>query len=152
MIQHVPGERDISHLLSIFPDAEVEVVRCEGNPMETFVAAMLATNDGALFLEDDAEFSSAFQCAHLDELQFRRDHALTLFRRDVREPGIYWLPGSKWLYNVAFWAPPGMGSAVTDYARTWRRRDEHPTGFDLIIRDWLVSRRYRFQAIYPCTR
>jgi hypothetical protein len=143
VIQHVPGKRDISRLLDAFPSASV--IKCSGDPMDTFCRAMRATDGGALFFEDDAILSSAIK----DVDRYCDDHCTTLFRRDFRDPGVHWLPGSAWLFNVGFWCPAGMGGAVAEFAAIWPRREQHPTGFDLLIRDWLVLRRYRFRAVYP---
>jgi len=146
VIQHVSGQRQemLDGLLSVFPSASV--VECGGDPMETFCRAMRATEGGALFFEDDAILANGF-LAKSDPLC--GENIVTFFRRDVAPDGVRFLPGSKWLCNVGFWVPPGVGKAIADYAKIWPRRLQHPTGFDLLVRDWLVSQRYRFGAVYP---
>jgi len=58
-------------------------------------------------------------------------------------------PASSFLATLCVWLPEGYGPQIATYLRTWPRLAQHPTGFDLVIRDWLVSRRMRYWLECP---
>jgi len=146
VIQHVPGKREgtLNALLSVFPNAVV--VECQGYPMTTFRRALEAIDCGGFFFEDDARLTNGF----LEKTEkLRSEWFVQFFSRKKMPPGIYSMPPSSWIYNVGFWLPSGHGKRISTYAANWHRLKEHPTGFDLVIRDYLISKKLGYFIHVP---
>lgn len=111
--------------------------------METFLEAMRRCVSGAFFFEDDAILSDRLLPLHLPS-----GRLIQLFTRSKTDNG-GWKPGSSFLANVGLRIPPAMGPSIAEFGETWKRIDKHPTGFDLIIRDYLVATRQQYWQVFP---
>jgi hypothetical protein len=144
VIQHVKNERvkTLNAIVSVFPQALI--VECDGNPMETFKRSIVDyahwhNEDDAVLAPDFIERAMMLEHAH-------RSIIINAFSITNKYGS---LPGSLFSSTVCIFFPNGYGSLISGYAETWKRIDEHPTGFDLMIRDWLISRREKFWLESP---
>ena len=120
------------------------------NPMATFFDCLTASEEGAFHFEDDATLSYDF----LSDAQSIIGNGLTpvqFFSRtkDDSTKGTRFRPGSSWMYNVGFWLPPGMGREIVAFHPSWKDRDVHRTGFDLLIAAYLQKAKVRYLNVVP---
>lgn len=144
VIQHVPGARadTFDKLLSTFPHAIV--IECDGHPMETFRRCLI--EEAHWHLEDDVILAPDFTIRAMALIDMHGEMIIRGFGTGHHH-GL--MAASSYLSNLCVWLPRGYGPAIAEFARTWNRLEEHPTGFDLVIRDWLVSRRERYWLEMP---
>jgi hypothetical protein len=144
VIQHVPGVREdiVGRLLDVLPDALV--VACQGDAMGTFLHSLVA--DAHWHLEDDVCLCPGFVRR---TKVIVREHGEGIIRGFATNNLAGPMPGSSYLYNQCTYFPEGYGPAIVEFAKSWSRRSEHPTGFDLLIRDWLVTRREKYWLASP---
>jgi hypothetical protein len=144
VIQHVPGARaqTMAALMAALPEAIV--VECDGQPMETFRRTLIEA--AHWHLEDDVILAPDF-VARVRELVCA--HGERVIRGFSTRHYCGLMPASSYLCNLCAYLPRGYGPMIAEFSRTWRRLANHPTGFDLVIRDWLVSRRERYWLASP---
>ena len=144
VVQHVPGERKhlLSAILGILPDTLV--VECRGNPMETFKRSLIS--DAHWHFEDDIILAPDFADRSKRLVNDHPNMVIRAFGIDNKN-GL--MPASTYLFNQAVFLPQGYGDMIAKFIDKWQRISEHPTGFDLVIRDWLVSRREKYWLESP---
>lgn len=144
VIQHVPGERSetITAILRAVPNALV--VECDGRPMETFHRCLI--DMAHWHMEDDIVLAPDFAERATDLVRRLGSGVIRGFCTGHHRA---WMPASSYLYNQCTWLPDGAGSAISAFARQWPKLDAHPTGFDLVIRDWMVANRMRYWLESP---
>ena len=151
VIQHVPGKRHMTMagLLEAFPDAQV--INCDGRPMTTFYRCLLAAGETAsLMFEDDVTLCRGFKEKVSAVVEDNPGRLITFFSlRTMGVEGLTELPGSSYLMNQCYYLPPGMAAGIAEYLKTWPRIKEHPTGFDLVIRDYLVHTKTKYLLHEP---
>lgn len=141
----------VREILAQLPQAEV-IWDQDRNAMTTFRRAMEAAGDAAaLHIEDDALLCEHFQRRFTGVLDRARGMPIQLFsmRSADLTIGSRFAPGSTFLAAVCFYLPPGFSMGVLDLSRSWPRIAEHPTGCDLLVADYLKSRRCRYWLEVP---
>lgn len=141
----------VEYLLRRLPDARVVWDR-HSNAMETFLRALEAAGDAAaLHMEDDALLTRDFVRKVEAVLEPRREIPVQFFslprKRDAL--GSRLEPGRSFCMGQCFYLPAGMSRELLDYAPTWPRRTEHPTGLDLMVADFLRERRLQYWLHMP---
>jgi hypothetical protein len=110
------------------------------NAMTTFLTALgYVGDDAALHLEDDIELTAGFNDKAAAVLAEHPDDVVQFFSNRAGDVtvGSRWEPGRSFMMNQCFYLPAGMSRDLLAYAPTWRRREEHPTGYDLMLADFL---------------
>jgi hypothetical protein len=145
VIQHVPGQRQelLDALRRALPEAEV--VECDGRPMQTFLRTLRPW--AHWHLEDDVLLAPDFLARAEIVVQDHGEGLINGFAARPFPEGFR--PGSSYMWNQCVFLPAGFGPAIEEFAGRWPRLMEHPTGFDLLIRDWLVKMRKHFWLISP---
>jgi len=138
----------VDYLLHHLPNACV-VWGDDEHPMDTFLRSLTEADSGHLHLEDDCTLGKGF--ADIEQLVGDGTTVVQFFSRLKEDSvkGTRWMSGSRWMYNVCCYIPAGMGQQIAEYAKTWRRMKEHPTGFDLLIADYLQATGQRFLNVVP---
>lgn len=138
VVQHVEGERDVwvEQMAKDLPG--LQVVTCDGYGMETFRRALIG--EGHWHFEDDVILAPDF--LERAEAVLGRVGKGTVVRGFARKYDQGWFPGSKFAWMQCVWIPEGFGPAIAEFSRGWEPlHPEHPTGFDNVVRDWLVKTR-----------
>lgn len=112
------------------------------NAMDTFLKALdMAGRDPVVHMEDDAVLSPDFQARLTEVISKRPERVVQFFSR--RKADIE--TGSRWDRNfmaaVCFYMPAGYSEEVRKYYEVWPDKQKHPTGLDLMVHDWLRSRK-----------
>lgn len=120
--------------------------------MDTFLLALEAAGDGpALHMEDDVILTRDFAAKVEAVLAEHGDRPVQFFslprKRDVE--GSRMEPGRTFCMGQCFYLPAGMSRKLLAYAPKWPRRDEHPTGLDLMVSDFLSAHRLRYWLHLP---
>lgn len=136
VVQHVKGHRTITlgRILESFPNATV--VECHGDPMDTFRRCLVQW--AHWHLEDDVILAPDFKERAAEVIE---RHGRKIIRGFGTGTHSGFMPASSYLWNQCTWMPEGVGPEIAAFLDGWKRIKEHPTGFDLVIRDWLVSRK-----------
>jgi len=140
----------IHYLREYLPELELCMDRTR-NAMTTFLAAMaMAGPDAALHMEDDAVLAAGFHETVGAAVRDRPDAVIQFFSRR----GADLVLGSRWdstfSCSVCFYAPPGYSAGILAFAPGWmQQHPEHPTGFDLVVNDYLRLRRERHWIHVP---
>jgi hypothetical protein len=152
IIRTCPGrEMYRDALLSVLPDATI-VADKTTNAMDTFLSAMEAAGpDAALHLEDDILLASNFRPRVEGVIGGRPGDVIQFFSRRSADVtvGSRWEPGRTFLMNQCFYLPAGYSADLREFARLWERYSQHPTGYDILMQDWLRARRERYWLHVP---
>lgn len=144
------GERSIDHIQNEVPD--LIVVRNNENAMSAFCEALdSAGDDSALHLEDDIELCDNFYKRVTEIIAENPDTVIQFFsmRKDDLTIGTRYIAGRKFLMGQCFYLPKGMSKAIREYKETWKRIEEHPTGLDTMIGDYLGDNKLQYLNICP---
>ena len=145
------GGRDLSELQAAVPGLEL-CIDTEGDAMKNFLRLITWSEGPLVLLEDDAEPCDGFynkvlnataQCPH------RIINFFSLRKKDYQVGHPFFEAGSKYLGNVCYYLPAGYGQQIAEYYKTWPRKAEHPTGYDLLMADWLKSRKESYLQWFP---
>lgn len=144
-------EEYLDYLLENVPDLVV-VRDVDGNAMTTFLMALeRAGTEAALHLEDDILVCDGFLGHIANAVAQHQDDVIQFFSMGKRdgELGCRWRPGSGFSMNQCFYLPMGQSRDLHRFYPSWERKEAHPTGYDLMLADWLVSRRQRYWLHVP---
>jgi hypothetical protein len=150
IIRTVPERVDtLAAILRELPDAIIVRDRCR-DAMDTFLRALDAAGDSpAVHIEDDAILCPRFRERAQAEIAERPDACIQFFSMRRADLTV----GSRWdrdfMMAIAFYLPAGWSAELREYAETWPRRAEHPTGVDTMVGDWLRSRRRPHWIVVP---
>ena len=122
----------------------------DGNAMKSFIKSLrLIGNRAAIILEDDVELTSHF-CEKAEEVMRKHPQSfITFFHLSKVNLTSRWEPGSKFCMAQCIYIPEGYATQIADYYPKWTRKEEHPTGTDLMIADWLKSRKEKYYIHCP---
>lgn len=150
IVRKVP-ERDISELITNIPGLIVVEDRTR-NAMDTFIDALKeAGTSAAVHLEDDVILCDNFLEVVQKHIEENPDKVIQFFsrRKDDFKIGTRMISGGAFLSTVCFYLPEGMSEDLIYYYKTWDRLNEHPTGTDLMVADYLKLKKIRFINIVP---
>jgi hypothetical protein len=145
------GGRDLSEMKAAIPNLKV-VTDYNHDAMGNFLNAMSMTSEPAIQLEDDAILCNNF-CERIEEaVSHYPDLIINFFSLrkgdyDVRKP--YMQTGSKFIGNVCVYIPAGFGPAIAEYYKVWERKKTDPTGYDLLMADWMKERKLKYVQWFP---
>ena len=144
------GNRNIDHLKEAIPG--LIVIHNEISGMAAFVEAMEAAgDDAAVHLEDDIILCPNF-VSRLEEIVTAHENDVIQFfsmRKDDLTIGTRYIPGARFMMNQCFYLPAGMSKALAEYKPTWKRIEEHPTGYDLLMADYFKEHKISYLNIVP---
>jgi hypothetical protein len=142
IVQTVPGSPYLSYLQARIPGLDV-VTDLTGNAMDTYLASLIRQGaDSAVHLEDDIILTKDFEAKIEMVIRHRRASVVQCFsmrKADLTEK-------SRWdrtfSMNQCTYLPAGYAPLILAYAQHWcALHPEHPTGYDLLLHDWLRSRK-----------
>tara|TARA_Y100000389_G_scaffold147165_1_gene146039 strand:+ start:8279 stop:8848 length:570 start_codon:yes stop_codon:yes gene_type:complete len=146
LIQNTVG-RDVStlvaELIAQYAGGKNIIVQTDHNrqALKNFVDTLKHSYDEpCFFFEDDAILSKDFV---KESLNFVVQHPLKLvsfwaLKKSVKETTV--MAPSSFMGNVCLFIPKKHVRGIVDfYDKGWKREAEHPTGMDLMVRDYLMS-------------
>jgi len=145
------GGRDISYLHEAIPNLR-ECVDYQHDAMANFLNSMNMTENPCVHLEDDVELCNDFVRKVIDAINQHPDTIINFFslRKGDYEIGKpRFVAGREYIGNVCFYIPAGMGPQIAEYYKIWKRKHEHPTGYDLMMADWMKERKMQYIAWFP---
>jgi len=122
------------------------------DPMGNFMKALeVAGDDSAIHFEDDAILTKNFIEKSNNVIEQRPDTVCQFFsmRKADLEIGSRIENGSTFLAAVCFYLPPKMSKGLRSYFPKWERWDEHPTGLDLTVADFLKKTKQKYYIHCP---
>ena len=144
------GTRNIDHLKEQIPD--LIVIRNEVNAMEAFMDALAAAGgDAAVHMEDDVILCPDFVSKVEEIVKDHEDEVIQFFsmRKDDLTIGTRYIKGARFLMGQCFYLPKGMSMDLRFYKDGWKRIQEHPTGLDLMVADYLKDTKKDYLNIVP---
>lgn len=141
----------VEYLKKYLPDAEF-VFDKNRNAMDTFLAAMsVAGGQPCLHMEDDIILTKDFKIKALKIIQSHENEVIQFFsmRKDDIEVGSRYDYGRNFMMNQCFYLPEGYSKAIKEFYEQWNRKEEHPTGYDILMADWLKSRKEKYWIHVP---
>lgn len=146
------GREDFrDYLVKSIPGLEV-IQDKDNNAMNTFLEALhFVKNGAAVHIEDDIILTENF-VLKLDKCIQKRSHNVIQFfsmRKADIEVGSRWDYGGKFMMNQCFYLPPGYSRMIFNYYKDWGKKEEHPTGYDILIADFLRGRKEKYWIHVP---
>lgn len=145
------GNRDISHLVEAIPNLVV-LVDYNRDAMGSFLSAMTYTEKPFVHLEDDIELCDNFVEKITEAIRSCPNNIINFFslrKKDYELQRPYEEIGSKFMMNQCTYIPAGYGKEIFEFYKIWERKEEHPTGNDILIADWLKSRKEKYIQWFP---
>lgn len=150
-IVRTTGERDISHIIKEVPDLEI-CCNNDKNAMGVFLEALeMADVFPAIHLEDDIELCDGFYRAINRIIDDYPKVPINFFSRSKFDTieGTRFRYGGTFAYNVCFYLPYEMSYRIREYADSWTRFDEHPTGYDIMMQDYFIENGISYLQVVP---
>ena len=123
------------------------------NAFDTWVKTLTRIGDEpAIVLEDDVTLTEGWR-EKIDAAI--PEHAQSLIQffslpRKADTQGSRWEPGRSFAMNQCYYLPPGMAVDLLSAAERWRTaRPEHPTGYDVLMADYLKRTGQRYWLHLP---
>lgn len=145
------GGRDISHIRAAVPNLRV-CMDYNHDAMGNFLNSMNMTENPAVHLEDDIELCDGFYEKIVAAVEQYPDYIINFFslrKKDYELRKPYFETGSKFMMNQCFYIPAGAGPQIAKFWETWPRKVEHPTGYDILMADWMKSRKMKYVQWFP---
>jgi len=144
----------VSELTARIPEAKVVWDKTR-NAMDTFIAALAAAGDGpALHLEDDVILAPGFDRIASACIEQRPQTVINFFSRRKEDLNPKHLTaGGRWTRELwgalCFYLPQGYSKQLLSYFPVWPGFDKDPTGVDIMVSDFLKSRKERLWICLP---
>jgi GR25 family glycosyltransferase involved in LPS biosynthesis len=122
------------------------------DPMGNFMKALeAAEDDAAVHLEDDVILTKNFIQKAEQVISENPARVVQFFsmRKDDLSVGTRIDKGRNFIAALCFYLPPKMSKGLRGYFPRWERIDEHPTGLDLTIADFLKKTRQDYLVYCP---
>lgn len=145
------GGRDITPLKEVIPNLVV-ITDYNHDAMGNFLNAMRYTDGPAVQLEDDIELCDGFLEKIHEAVSKYPDNIINFFslrKEDYERGEPFMVAGSKFMMNQCVYNPAGVGKAIADYYDRWERKIQHPTGYDIMMADWMKENKMRYIQWFP---
>lgn len=139
------------YLMPKLPGA-VPIIDDGQGAMQSFLRAMQeAGADPALVLEDDIILTKDFLQKAQAVIRLKRFDVIQFFSRSAKDltVGARWRPGSSFSMNQCTYYPADLCNGLKSFHGRWKRLAEHPTGYDLMVADYLAELRQRYWQHVP---
>ncbi len=120
------------------------------NAMDTFFAALdLVGSSAAVHMEDDIILASNFEPRIMQAIAASPSSVIQFFSMRKADRTIGTRLDRNFLMGQCFYLPPNYSAEVRAYHAGWKDRLRHPTGLDLLVGDFLRSRREQYWIVCP---
>lgn len=139
----------ISYLREKLPTAEFCFDQ-KRDAMDTFVRAMeMAGDDPCLHMEEDVLLTQGFLDKVTAVIQSRPHEVIQFFSMrfaDLNQGSRY---DGRFIMAQCFYLPAGYSALIADFKQYWGGLQEHPTGVDLMVNDFLRIRKEYYWIQVP---
>lgn len=145
------GNRDISHIKKAIPNLVI-LVDYNRDAMGSFLTAISYTDKPFVHLEDDIELCDNFVEKITEAIKLYPNQIINFFslrKKDYELRKPYEELGSKFMMNQCNYFPSGFGKEIFEFYKTWDRKEEHPTGYDILMADWMKSKKLKYIQWFP---
>lgn len=145
------GGRDISEMKNNIPNLMI-CTDYNRDAMNNFLNSLIMTDKPSVHLEDDAELCNDFVEKIEAAIKQYPDKVINFFslrKGDYLIGKPFEVTGAKFMATVCFYLPEGYGKEIVEFYKDWSRKEEHPTGYDILIADFLKSRKERYIQWFP---
>lgn len=123
-----------------------------GNAMDTFLYAMgIAGTQPCVHMEDDIILTTDFHDKLIGAINKHPDKVIQFFsmrKKDLTE-GSRMERGSTFMMNQCFYLPAEYSLLIKEYYNEWPQKEAHPTGYDILIADFLKKRKEKYYLHCP---
>lgn len=150
IVTAMPWSPYLTYLRGRIPPLEV-VMDSTLNAFDTFQASLSQQGiDPAIKLEDDALLTRNFLSKAEAVIANGPSVVMQFFSMRKADLVLGSRLDRKYSSNVGMYLPAGYALPLLDYSRAWRAmHPEHPTGYDLMMDDWLKSRSEPHWIVVP---
>jgi len=130
----------------------IELKDEDSDPMKNFMNALeAAEDDEAIHFEDDVILADDFIAKSRVVIDENPNMVIQFFsmRKADLVVGTRLENGSNFLAAVCFYLPPKMSKGLRAYFPKWERWEEHPTGLDLTVADYLKKTKQKYLIHCP---
>ena len=120
--------------------------------MDTFLAAMSRAGESpCVHMEEDVFITENFTAKIEKAISERPGEVIQFFsmRKADIEIGSRYDYGRTFMMNQCFYLPTGYSNAILNYYPVWPQKERHPTGYDILIADWLKARKEKYYIYVP---
>ena len=152
VVRTCAGREDYAAYLHKHINGLIEVKDIKSDPVGNFMKALDAAGDeAAIHFEDDAILTKGFIEKANAVIADRPNMVVQFFsmRKADIDIGSRIENGSNFLAAVCFYLPPKMSKELREYFPNWERWEEHPTGLDLTIADFLKKTKQKYYIQCP---
>ena len=139
----------IDYLRKYLPQAEWCMDE-KNDHMDTFLRALrMAGDEPCVHLEDDIILTENFYEKLTTAIKERPNNFIQFFsmRKADLEVGSRW--DRSYLMNQCIYLPATYSNLIADFYEVWDKKIEHSSGSDLMINDWLKSRKEKYWIHIP---
>ena len=153
IVRFTPARWDAfsGYLMPKLPGA-IPIIDDGRGAMQTFLQALEEAGDSpALILEDDIVLTRNFYSKASRAIQQRPEQIIQFFSRSVRDwsLGTRKKAGSTFSMNQCTYFPAFVCPRIRAFYETWPAREENPTGYDIMIADFLADRSWGYWVHVP---
>lgn len=149
LIQNVP-QRDVSILTDQLPNAIV-YLDTKKQPLQSFIKTLeLAKDDNCIYMEDDIILSKDFIQDTEHFIKQNSDYVINFWtlKKSIKKTTL--MAPSSFMSNLCVYIPnKHIKGIIGFYNKGWDRIKEHPTGMDLLVRDYLMSVKQNYWLYHP---
>lgn len=141
----------VDYLRERLPEAKF-VFDEKKDAMETFLRSLREAGDKpCINMEEDIILTANFLEKVEKVINERPDEVIQFFsmRKDDLTIGSRYDYGRNFMMNQCFYLPAGYSKLIHDYYDKWGRKEEHPTGYDILIADFLKERKEKYWIHVP---
>ena len=139
----------IEYLKKHLPQAEW-CFDTDRNAMTTFLAAMRqAGQDAVVHMEEDILITHNFYEKLLSEIVQRPNEVIQFFSMRKADLTVGSRYDTSYMMNQCVYFPAGYSALLLDYYHLWGKKAIHPTGTDIMINDFLRSRKEKYWIHVP---
>lgn len=145
------GGRDISHIKKAIPDLMISL-DVNHDAMGNFLNSMRMTANPCVHIEDDIELCDNFLEKVTSAVKRYPNDIINFFSMRKEDYSIgkpHYMPGSRFMMNQCFYIPAGLGIQIALYYEEWERKTEHPTGYDILMADFMKKNKMRYLQWFP---
>jgi hypothetical protein len=120
--------------------------------MDTFLRATAqAGDDPVIRLEDDICLTKNWRDKIEAAIAERPNDVIQFFSRSKYDPirGSRYKAGNTFAYNVCNYIPAGMSPKFIEHLNVWEDKEKHPTGYDLLMGDYLSKNHINYWLQVP---
>ena len=121
------------------------------DPMGNFLKTMEYTEKPCVHLEDDVILTSNFKEKIEDAISQYPDTVINFFsmRKADLTIGTRFEAGRTFMMNQCFYLPENIGLEIYKFYPKWKRKFEHPTGYDILMADYFKANKMKYLIWCP---